>query len=42
MISGGMPVYAVDVTPRVITRIADHVVSYGAPVLPGAMFMLAY
>lgn len=42
MISGGMSVDADDVTPHAITKIADHVVSYGAPVLPGAMFMLAY
>ena len=29
-------------TPLAIKNAADKVVSYGAPVLPGAMFMLAY
>jgi len=29
-------------TPMAIRTAADRVVSYGAPVLPGAMFMLAY
>lgn len=40
--SGGMSVDADDVTPIAIRNIADRVVSYGSPVLPGAMFMLAY
>jgi len=31
-----------DKTPLAIKNSADNVVSYGAPVLPGAMFMLAY
>ena len=31
-----------DRTPLAIRNAADEVVTYGAPVLPGAMFMLAY
>lgn len=31
-----------DVTPEAIRATGARVVSYGAPVLPGAMFMLAY
>lgn len=42
LISGGMSVDPDDVTPKAITAVSDHVVTYGAPVLPGAMFMLAY
>ena len=40
--TGGMSVDPDDRTPLAIRRTADHVVSYGAPVLPGSMFMLAY
>jgi len=40
--SGGMSVDADDVTPTAITAVADEVISYGSPVLPGAMFMIAY
>lgn len=40
--TGGMSVDPDDRTPAAIRRMADEVVSYGAPVLPGAMFMLAY
>lgn len=40
--SGGMSVDADDVTPTAIEEISDQVVTYGSPVLPGAMFMLAY
>lgn len=40
--SGGMSVDADDVTPTAIAQISNHVVTYGSPVLPGAMFMLAY
>ena len=40
--SGGMSVDADDITPIAIRNIADRVISYGSPVLPGAMFMLAY
>jgi molybdopterin biosynthesis enzyme len=42
LISGGMAVDADDVTPKSIERIASTVVTYGLPVLPGAMCMLAY
>jgi len=40
--TGGMSVDPDDKTPLAIRQAADEVVSYGAPVLPGAMFMLAY
>lgn len=40
--TGGMSVDPDDRTPYAISQTADRVVSYGAPVLPGAMFMLAY
>lgn len=40
--SGGMSVDPDDKTPLAIKNAAAKVVSYGAPVLPGAMFMLAY
>ena len=40
--SGGMSVDPDDRTPLAIRTVADEVVTYGAPVLPGAMFMLAY
>ncbi len=40
--SGGMSVDPDDRTPLAIRTVADRVVTYGAPVLPGAMFMLAY
>ena len=40
--TGGMSVDPDDRTPMAIRTAADRVVSYGAPVLPGAMFMLAY
>lgn len=42
MTSGGMSVDADDVTPTAIRDISDNVVTYGSPVLPGAMFMIAY
>lgn len=42
MVSGGMSVDPDDVTPLAIRDIADEVITYGTPVLPGAMFMLAY
>lgn len=42
MTSGGMSVDADDVTPTAIRETADEVITYGSPVLPGAMFMLAY
>ncbi len=40
--AGGMSVDADDVTPNAIENISDKVITYGSPVLPGAMFMLAY
>ncbi|SCG84513.1 molybdopterin binding domain-containing protein [Proteiniborus sp. DW1] len=40
--SGGMSVDADDLTPTAIRNISDRVITYGSPVLPGAMFMLAY
>lgn len=40
--TGGMSVDPDDKTPLAIKNAADQVVSYGSPVLPGAMFMLAY
>lgn len=39
---GGMSVDADDVTPIAIRNTADNVVSYGMPVIPGNMLMLAY
>lgn len=40
--TGGMSVDPDDRTPLSIRRSTDEVITYGAPVLPGAMFMLAY
>jgi len=40
--TGGMSVDPDDVTPVGIRNTGAEVVSYGAPVLPGSMFMLAY
>lgn len=40
--TGGMSVDPDDRTPLAIRTATDQVVTYGAPVLPGAMFMLAY
>lgn len=40
--SGGMSVDPDDVTPDAIRATGAQVISYGTPVLPGAMFMLAY
>lgn len=40
--TGGMSVDPDDKTPLAIKNAVEKVVSYGAPVLPGAMFMLAY
>ncbi len=42
LISGGMAVDADDVTPQAIREAAEEVIGYGAPVLPGAMCMVAY
>lgn len=40
--TGGMSVDPDDLTPGAIKKSAARVVSYGAPVLPGAMFFLGY
>ena len=40
--TGGMSVDPDDRTPLAIRNTGADVVTYGAPVLPGAMFMLAY
>lgn len=40
--TGGMSVDPDDQTPLAIKNTGAHIVSYGAPVLPGAMFLLAY
>ena len=40
--TGGMSVDADDRTPYAIRQVTGEIVSYGAPVLPGAMFLLAY
>lgn len=40
--TGGMSVDADDLTPRAIKESAADFVTYGTPVLPGAMFALAY
>lgn len=40
--AGGMSVDPDDMTPEAIRSTGAQVVSYGTPVLPGAMFMLAY
>ncbi|SMB94756.1 molybdenum cofactor cytidylyltransferase [Thermanaeromonas toyohensis ToBE] len=42
LITGGMSVDPDDVTPLGIRLTGAEVIAYGAPVLPGAMFMLAY
>lgn len=39
---GGMSVDADDMTPRAIKNISEYVVTYGMPVIPGNMLMLAY
>lgn len=40
--TGGMSVDPDDRTPLAIRQASTEVITYGAPVLPGAMFMLAY
>ena len=40
--TGGMSVDPDDQTPLAIKQTGAQIVSYGAPVLPGAMFLLAY
>lgn len=41
-VTGGMSVDPDDRTPSGIRRAGGYIVTYGAPVLPGAMFMLSY
>ena len=41
-VTGGMSVDPDDMTPSGIRKAGGEIVSYGAPVLPGAMFMLSY
>lgn len=40
--SGGMSVDPDDTTPAAVKNTEARLISYGAPVLPGAMFLLAY
>lgn len=42
IVTGGMSVDPDDRTPLAIRNSQAHIVTYGAPVLPGAMFLLAY
>lgn len=42
LVTGGMSVDPDDRSPAAIRRAADQVVTYGTPVLPGSMLMLAY
>jgi hypothetical protein len=42
LISGGMAVDADDVTPKAIENAASEIITYGMPLLPGAMCMIAY
>lgn len=42
LVSGGMSVDPDDRTPGAIKAAGAEVISYGAPVLPGAMFLLSY
>ncbi len=42
VVTGGMSVDPDDVTPAGIRSTGAHIIKYGAPALPGAMFMLAY
>ena len=42
VVTGGMSVDPDDCTPAAIRAAGGEVITYGAPVFPGAMFMLAY
>lgn len=42
IITGGMSVDPDDVTAKAIEMVSDKIITYGAPVTPGAVFMLAY
>ncbi|KJS87192.1 MAG: hypothetical protein JM58_05150 [Peptococcaceae bacterium BICA1-8] len=40
--TGGMSVDPDDITPTAIKELGTNIISYGAPVLPGAMFLMGY
>lgn len=42
IVTGGMSVDPDDVTPTAIRNTGAEIIKYGAPALPGAMFLLAY
>ncbi|UWG99291.1 molybdopterin-binding protein [Dehalobacter sp. DCM] len=42
LVTGGMSVDPDDVTPTGVKMAGAHIVSYGAPTMPGAMFLLSY
>lgn len=42
LVSGGMAVDADDVTPQAIKNVASDIITYGMPLLPGSMCMIAY
>ena len=42
LVTGGMSVDPDDKTPLAIKNTGAEIISYGAPVLPGAMFLLSY
>jgi len=42
LITGGMSVDPDDMTPAGVVAAGGRIVSYGAPVMPGSMFMVAY
>lgn len=42
LVTGGMSVDPDDVTPSAVRLTGADIVQYGAPVLPGAMFLIAY
>ncbi len=42
LVTGGMSVDPDDVTRFAVADLPAHIVTYGSPVLPGAMFLLAY
>ena len=42
VVTGGMSVDPDDVTPSAIRKAGAKIISYGAPVLPGAMFLVSY
>lgn len=42
LVTGGMSVDPDDVTPTAIKEMGAELITYGSPILPGAMFLLAY